>query len=82
MRWIMIVLTLAGLGLAVLARGPGLLGLGLVLGFIGLFGIVMSIAASRISSGTRPETAMLSADDLRAIRDRAQAQQKREAPPR
>lgn len=80
MRWIMIVLTLAGTGLAFLARGPGLLGIGLLLGFIGLFGTVLSIAASRISSGTRPDTAMLSAEDLRAIRDRAQARQKQPPP--
>ena len=82
MRWIMILLTLAGFALAFLARGPGLLGIGLLLAFVGLFGTVLSIAASRISSGTRPETAMLSAEDLRAIRDRAHAQQKQQPPMR
>ncbi len=81
LRWIMIVTTLAGFGLAFLARTPGLLGLGLVIGFISVFGVVFSIAGERISSNARPDTTMLQPDVIAAIRARAQAQAERQRQP-
>jgi hypothetical protein len=84
MRWIMLGLTILGFALTFIARSPGVLGLGLVLGFVGLFGMVFSIASDRIASGARPDTAMLSAEDLAAIRARREAAAKAAAaaPPR
>ena len=73
-RWIMIALALIGLVMAFLTRSPGVLGFSLLLVLIGLFGLVMSVAADRISANTRPETAMLQPDVLAAIRERAKAQ--------
>ncbi len=85
MRWIMLGLTILGFALAFIARSPGVLGLGLLLGFVGLFGMVFSIASDRISAGARPDTAMLSAEDLAALRARREAAAKAAAagaPPR
>ena len=70
-RWIMIAMTLVGLIIAFLASNPGLLGVGLVLVFVGLFGTVFSLASARISASARPDTTMLSPEVLRAIRDKA-----------
>jgi hypothetical protein len=68
MRWLMLGICVLGFALAFVAKGPGLLGLGLLLGFVGLFGMVFSMAADRVSARARPESAMLAAEDLAAIR--------------
>ena len=73
-RWIMIALVLIGTIFAFITKSPGVLGFSLLLVLVGLFGVVMSIAADRVSSNTRPETAMLQPEVLAAIRDRAKAQ--------
>lgn len=73
-RWIMIAFTVGGFLTAFMTRSPGLLGIALLLGFIGLFGVVMSIAADRVSSNMRPETAMLQPEVIAALRERAKAQ--------
>ncbi len=73
-RWIMIAFTVGGFLTAFMTRSPGLLGIALMLGFIGLFGVVMSIAADRVSSNMRPETAMLQPEVLAVLRERAKAQ--------
>jgi hypothetical protein len=73
MRWIMLGLTILGFALAFIASTPGLLGLGIVLGFLGLFGLVLSMAADRIASRARPEAAMLTTEDLAALRARRAA---------
>jgi hypothetical protein len=73
MRWIMLGLTILGFAMAFIARTPGVLAIGLVLGFVGLFGMVFSIASDRIASRARPDTAMLSTEDLAALRARREA---------
>jgi hypothetical protein len=73
MRWIMLGLTILGFAMTFLAKTPGVLAIGLVLGFVGLFGMVFSIAADRIASGARPDTAMLATEDLAALRARREA---------
>lgn len=73
-RWIMIAMTVFGIVMVFVTKSPAVLGMGLLLAFIGLFGTVMSIAADRISSGTRPETAMLQPEVIAALRERARIQ--------
>ena len=70
MRWLLLVLTVVGFTLTFMAKGPLLLAVGLVLGFIGFFGFIIALAADRVSASTRPETAMLGAEDLAAMRAR------------
>jgi len=86
MRWILLGLTILGFAMTFIARTPGVLGFGLVLGFVGLFGMVFSIASDRIASAARPDTAMLSTEDLAALRARREAAAKAAAaaaaPPR
>jgi hypothetical protein len=73
MRWMMLGLTILGFAMAFVARSPGVLAIGLLLGFVGLFGMVFSIASDRIASRARPDTAMLSIEDLAALRARREA---------
>ncbi|MET0229931.1 MAG: hypothetical protein ABW186_03265 [Rhodanobacteraceae bacterium] len=70
MRWLLLVLAIIGFALTFMAKGPGVLALGLVLGFVGFFGLIFALAADRVSASSRPETAMLGAEDLAAMRAR------------
>ena len=72
-RWLMIALTLLGLVMAILTRSPGLLGIALLMIFVGLCGTVFSLAAERVSANTRPDAAMLPPEALVAIREKAKA---------
>ena len=67
MRWILLVAALFGFGLAFAAKTPGLLALGLVIGFICLFLSLFGFAAARIASTARPEVAMLTDKDINAL---------------
>jgi len=73
-RWIMIALTVLGLCVAYVTPSSGVLGLALLVTFIGAFGTIMSIASARIAERTRPDTTMLQPDVIAAIRARARAQ--------
>lgn len=61
-------LTLVGFVLAFTAKAPVVLGLGLFLGFVGFLGLVLAMAAARVSASARPDTLMASVDDLGALR--------------
>jgi hypothetical protein len=67
MRWLMAALTVIGFAIAFVAGSVGLLAIGIVLGFIGLFGTVFAIAAARVSATSRPDAAMASADVLAVL---------------
>jgi hypothetical protein len=69
-RWLMLVSLVLGFALTFIAKGPGLLALGLVLGFVGLFGLIFALAAARVSASARPETLMAAPEDLVALRSR------------
>ena len=73
MRLFMLVLTVLGFALTFLAKGPGLLALGLLFGFIGLFGLIFAIAAARVSASARPESLMAVPEDIAALRARRAA---------
>lgn len=80
LRWILLVLALLGLALAFTTKSPGLLGIGLLLGFVGAIGFVFALAADRIAANARPDTAMASVEELVALRKpRAAAPESRAA---
>jgi Tfp pilus assembly protein PilX len=70
MRWIMLVLAVLGFVLAFMTKSPGLLGIGLLLGLIGVIGFVFALAADRVSANARPEASMAAIEDLAALRKR------------
>jgi hypothetical protein len=67
MRWIMLVASMFGFGLVFAAKSPGLLGLGLLIGFTCLFISLFGFAAERIASTSRPEVAMLTDKEITAL---------------
>jgi hypothetical protein len=81
MRWIMLGLTILGFALAFAAKSAGLVAFGIVLGFVGLFGMVFSMAADRVSASARPESAMAAVEDLAAMRTRRPVAAVRSVPP-
>lgn len=72
-RWILISMALIGLIMAIFTRSPGVLGLGLLMCFVGALGTVFSIAGERVSNNARPDASMLPPEALAAIRDKARA---------
>ena len=81
MRWFLVGLTIFGFSLAILSKNPAWLGFGVVVGFVGLFGTVFSMAADRVSDAARPESAMATAEDLAAMRAPRAASSVKPVPP-
>ncbi|MCQ4165900.1 hypothetical protein [Tahibacter harae] len=75
MRVFWVLLSLAGLTLAILTYSPGLMALGLGIAFIGMFCAVFAFAAARIEATSRPDSALLTPEVLAQVRARAQQQQ-------
>jgi hypothetical protein len=72
-RLLLLVLALIGFALTFIAKSPGLLGIGLLFGIVGLFGFVFALAAARVSASARPEASMASVEDIVALRKRPAA---------
>ena len=70
-RWIMIAMALLGGLLVAVTKSSVVAGLGVVMVLGGLIGATFSLAASRITSRSRDDTAMLSPEVMQAIRDKA-----------
>jgi hypothetical protein len=68
MRWIWLLLALLGFAFAFATKSPGLMGLGLVLGFIFLLVAFFAFAAERVSANARPDSALLTDKDIAALR--------------
>ncbi len=70
-RWIMIAMMVLGAVLVFVTTSSALAGLGVVMVLGGLIGTAFSLAASRITSRARDDSAMLSPEVMQAIRDKA-----------
>ncbi|MBS0571423.1 MAG: hypothetical protein JSS28_12490 [Proteobacteria bacterium] len=81
MRWIMLLLAVFGFALGFAARTPGLMGLGLIFGFVGLIGAFFAFAAARVAATTRPDSALLADKDLAALRASVRKSPPTGAPP-
>lgn len=68
MRFVFLFIALAGFVFAFFAKTPGMLGLGLALGLICLFASVFGFAAERVASAARPDAALLTDQDINALR--------------
>jgi hypothetical protein len=74
MRWIWLAISILGFVVAYKAAEPGLLGMGVLAGFIGATMCVFSFVALRVQDVSRPDTAILSPEELVAMRKRSEAQ--------
>ena len=68
MRWILLLVALLGFAVAFATKSPGILGLGLALGLICLFGSMFGFAAERVASAARPDAVLLTDKDINALR--------------
>jgi hypothetical protein len=68
MRWILLLLALIGFTTAFSTKSPGLMGIGLFVGFICLVGGFFAFAAARISDAARPDAAMLTDQDINVLK--------------
>lgn len=68
MRWILLIVAILGFALAFSTRSPGMMGIGLLIGLIGLFAAMWAFAAARIASTARPESTLLTDRDASALR--------------
>lgn len=67
-RWILLALTILGFVLVFTTHNALVLGIGLLAGIVGFIGFAMTLAADRIAANSRPDVAMASPDDLKALR--------------
>jgi hypothetical protein len=81
-RLLLLLMTLAGSVLVFTAKSSGLLGLGLLLGIVGFFGLVLAMAAARVSASARPEASMASVEEISALRKRTPSTRQRVSPAR
>jgi hypothetical protein len=68
MRWIWLLLAVSGFALAFATHSPGLMGLGLTLGFVFVLIAFFAFAAERVSANARPDSALLTDKDIAALR--------------
>ncbi len=68
MRWLLLVVSIAGFSIAFATKSAGVLGLGLLLGFGGLIGAFFGFAAARVAASARPDAALLTDRDIATLR--------------
>ena len=68
MRWILLLVAIFCFAVVFTTKTAGLLGLGLVLGLVCLFGSLFGFAAARVASVARPDAALLTDKDISALR--------------
>lgn len=68
MRWILLVVAIFGFSLGFSAKTPGLMGIGLLVGFVGLFAALLSFAAARIAANSQPDSTLLSDKEISLLR--------------
>ena len=86
MRWILLLVSVVGFAIAFQTKSQDLLGIGLAVGFIGLFGAFVAMASAKVAEATRPDAALLTDADINALREsvrknRIAQQAPRTAPP-
>jgi len=67
-RWILLGMTILGTVVVFTTHNAALLAIALLMTLIGFVGFVLSLAAGRIASTSRPELAMASREDIVAMR--------------
>ncbi|MEP6940580.1 MAG: hypothetical protein ABI846_12525 [Rudaea sp.] len=72
MRWIMLLLAVAGFALAFTTKSPGLLGFGLLVGVACSLGFCLALAAARISANAQPESMLIVDPEVSSLRARTQ----------
>lgn len=73
LRWILLALAVLGLAFAFTTHSAAVLGLALLASLVGVVGFLFSLAAGRIASNARPDTAMASVEELVALGKRRAA---------
>ncbi len=68
MRWLMLLIAVAGFSFAYVTKSPEVLMIALVAGFGGLIGAFLGFAAARVAATARPDVAMLSDQDIAKLR--------------
>ena len=73
MAWLFLLLGFGALWLAFTASSPGVLALALVVALVLFIAFVLKMASDRIGSRSRDEHLMLDPDELRRLREQAEA---------
>jgi hypothetical protein len=73
MAWLFLLLGLGALWVAFTASSPGLLALALVAALVLFIAFVLKLASDRIGSRSRDEQLMLDPEELRRLREQAEA---------
>jgi hypothetical protein len=73
MAWLFLLLAFGALWVAFTTSSPGVLALALLAALVLLIGFVLKLASDRIGNRARDEHLMLDPDELRRLREQAEA---------
>lgn len=68
MHWIVLLISLVAFAGAIFAPTPGLIGVGLLVGFIALFAGFFMMISARIAERARPDASLLGDAEINALR--------------
>ena len=68
MHWILLLIAAIGFCVAIFAPSSGLLVIGLIVGFLALFGGFIAMVSARIAERSRPDATLLTDAEVNALR--------------
>src|SRR5581483_7710944 len=80
MRWVSLVVAIAGFGVAFTTASPSLMGIGFVLGCCALLALGLGLVAARIAQNAQPETTLYIDPEISALRAKTNAKAPAVAP--
>jgi hypothetical protein len=80
MHWLLFGIAAIAFGAAFFAPAPGMIGIGMLVGFVSIFVAFFMMIGARIAERSRPDTTMLTDADVNNLRKAVRAAREAKAP--
>ncbi len=71
MRWMMLLLSIAGFAIAFTTKSPGVMAISIVMIVVGLTGFILGMAARRVANNARDQVYVPTSEEIALIKQRA-----------